>query len=69
MTVPPFQWSPIEDLPENWESLRSQSLKNLVLVWKKRSQSLKNLVLVWKERSQQLQGSSVLERFKDSLRQ
>ena len=55
MTVPPLQWSPIEDLPDNWESLRSQSLKNLVLVWK--------------ERSQQLQGSSVLERFKNGLRQ
>lgn len=50
-----YSWQPIEDLEENWADLRYQQLEILVNAWK--------------QRVQQLQGLSVLESFKDSLRQ
>jgi Fic family protein len=50
-----YLWQPIEDLPENWTNLRSEQLQVLINAWK---------ICV-----QRLQGSTVLEDFKDSLRQ
>lgn len=50
-----YLWQPIEDLPENWADFRSSQLERLINAWK--------------NRVQMLQGSSVLESFKDSLRQ
>lgn len=53
--MPSYLWQPIEDLPENWSNLSSKQLQVLINAWINR---------VYK-----LQGSSVLESFKDSLRQ
>lgn len=50
-----YLWQPIEDLPKNWADLRSEQLQVLINAWK--------------QRVQQLQGASVLEDFKNSLRQ
>ncbi|MEB3218070.1 MAG: Fic family protein [Nostocales cyanobacterium 94392] len=50
-----YLWQPIEDLPKNWAELRSEQLQVLINAWK--------------NRVQQLQGASVLEDFKNSLRQ
>ncbi|MEO0686031.1 MAG: hypothetical protein AAFY76_13575, partial [Cyanobacteria bacterium J06649_11] len=50
-----YLWQPIEDLPKNWADLRSEQLQVLINAWK--------------QRVQQLQGTSILEDFKNSLRQ
>ncbi|MEW6493368.1 MAG: Fic family protein [Cyanobacteriota bacterium] len=55
MTAFPGEWQPIEELPDDWDSLRSPTLQSLVIAWR--------------ERSLQLQGSDALEQFKEGLRQ
>jgi len=50
-----YLWQPIEDLRKEWAGLRSSQLEILIAAWK--------------NRVKQLQGLTVLESFKDSLRQ
>jgi Fic family protein len=48
-----FRWNPIEDLPENWEQMRSEELASLASTWR--------------ERSQELAGSDSLRQFNERL--
>lgn len=37
-----YNWSPIEDLPENWEALTSPELRNVLEIWEEQSKRLQN---------------------------
>jgi Fic family protein len=41
-TFKPYKWTPIEDLPQNWESQRNDQIEALMAVWSERRKQMEN---------------------------